>query len=97
MIFQVKLQALNDSHYIGMSIYNVVVLSLLAVLVSVFVDENVNLLFGLLSGITVFGTTATQCLVFVPKVTCFRRCGWLYSIYLLCDVSCMKYSNMPLI
>ncbi|XP_064613866.1 uncharacterized protein LOC135477596 [Liolophura sinensis] len=70
---KVKLQALNDSHYIGMSIYNVVVLSLLAVLVSVFVDENVNLLFGLLSGITVFGTTATQCLVFVPKIMYFKE------------------------
>ncbi|KAL3832355.1 hypothetical protein ACJMK2_024007, partial [Sinanodonta woodiana] len=64
---QVKLEALNDSQLIGMCIYNVVVLSAIAVTLSVVLNEYVTLMYGITSGFIILGTTANILIVFIPK------------------------------
>ncbi|CAD6190776.1 unnamed protein product [Caenorhabditis auriculariae] len=64
----VNVPALNDSKYIGMSVYNVVVMSVLGLSTSVILQERVNESFALASFFVIFSTTLTLCLVFVPKV-----------------------------
>ena len=66
---QVSVPGLNDSKMIGMAIYNVVVLSVLGVTVSLALRLNIDLTYLLSSGTLVLATTVTQCLIMVPKVT----------------------------
>ena len=65
---QVTIEALNDSRQIGMCLYNVVVLSAVGLTLSLLLDEEVVLMYGITSGCTLIGTTATQAIVFIPKV-----------------------------
>ena len=65
---QVKIAALNDSQFIGTCLYNVVVLSAVGLTLNLVLDDKVDLLYGLISGIIIVGTTATQLVVFIPKV-----------------------------
>lgn len=60
--------ALNDSKYIGMSVYNVVLMCSLGVAILFILENNVNASFVLISLFIIFCTTLTCCLVFVPKV-----------------------------
>ncbi|KAL8623375.1 hypothetical protein ACOMHN_065909 [Nucella lapillus] len=60
--------ALNDSKHIGMCIYNVALLSIPAVVLSVALDPKMDLKFAIGSSLVLLGTTATQCILFVPKV-----------------------------
>ncbi|XP_022083422.1 gamma-aminobutyric acid type B receptor subunit 1-like isoform X2 [Acanthaster planci] len=64
---KVTVPALNDSKYIGMSVYNTVILSFTVVPVSLILDE-VDARYAIVSFFTLFATTLTLCLVFVPKV-----------------------------
>ena len=64
----VQVPALNDSKYIGMSLYNVTIMCVLGVAISAVLDEQRNASFTIISTFIVFCTTATLCLVFVPKV-----------------------------
>uniref|UniRef100_A0A158PBE8 Gamma-aminobutyric acid type B receptor subunit 2 n=1 Tax=Angiostrongylus cantonensis TaxID=6313 RepID=A0A158PBE8_ANGCA len=64
----VNVPALNDSKYIGMSVYNVVVMSTIGLAISVILQERVNEAFALSCFFIIFSTTLTLCLVFVPKV-----------------------------
>uniref|UniRef100_A0A8R1DX29 Thioredoxin domain-containing protein n=2 Tax=Caenorhabditis japonica TaxID=281687 RepID=A0A8R1DX29_CAEJA len=64
----VNVPALNDSKYIGTSVYCVVVMSVLGLSTSVILQERVNEMFSLASFFVIFSTTLTLCLVFVPKV-----------------------------
>ncbi|KAK6750343.1 hypothetical protein RB195_002364 [Necator americanus] len=64
----VNVPALNDSKYIGMSVYNVVVMSTLGLSISVILQERVNEAFALACFFIIFSATLTLCLVFVPKV-----------------------------
>ncbi|XP_038052112.1 gamma-aminobutyric acid type B receptor subunit 1-like [Patiria miniata] len=64
---KVTVPALNDSKYIGMSVYNTVILSFIVVPVSLILDE-VNARYVIMSIFNVFATTLTLCLVFVPKL-----------------------------
>ncbi|WKY03721.1 hypothetical protein Q1695_005018 [Nippostrongylus brasiliensis] len=64
----VNVPALNDSKYIGMSVYNVVVMSTIGLSISVILQERVNEAFALACFFIIFSTTLTLCLVFVPKV-----------------------------
>ncbi|XP_072016016.1 gamma-aminobutyric acid type B receptor subunit 2-like [Amphiura filiformis] len=58
---------LNDSKWIGMSVYTVVIVSFTGLPVQFFVaDPNAN--FALISIFILFSTTMTLCLVFVPKI-----------------------------
>lgn len=65
----VTIPALNDSKYIGMSVYNVVILSILGVAITSFIKEHQNATFAITAVFTIFCTTLTLCFVFVPKVT----------------------------
>ena len=65
---QVKIEALNDSRQIGMCIYNVVVLSAVALTLSLLLEEQVVMMYGVTSGCLLIGTTTTQLTVFIPKV-----------------------------
>ncbi|CAB4023916.1 gamma-aminobutyric acid type B receptor subunit 2-like isoform X1, partial [Paramuricea clavata] len=66
----VTIPALNDSKYIGMSVYNVVILSAIGATVSMVLKRTVyyELLHVLVSAVVVFSTTVTLTMVFAPKV-----------------------------
>ena len=66
--YQVKLEALNDSKLIGMAIYNVLVLSVVGAVINYAIDDDMNLLYGITSGIIIVGTMLTANIIFVPKV-----------------------------
>lgn len=72
IFFQVKIEALNDSQLIGMCLYNVVVLSAVGLTLSLVLEDKVGLLYGLISAILIIGTTASQLIVFMPKVRCTK-------------------------
>ncbi|XP_070566247.1 gamma-aminobutyric acid type B receptor subunit 2-like isoform X2 [Ptychodera flava] len=69
----VSIPALNDSKYIGMCVYNVVVMCIVGVALSFIIQNNPNAAFGILSLFILFCTTVTLCLVFVPKLVELRR------------------------
>ncbi|XP_006822137.1 gamma-aminobutyric acid type B receptor subunit 2-like, partial [Saccoglossus kowalevskii] len=64
----VSIPALNDSKYIGMSVYNVIILCIIGVSVSPIIHYNVNASFAFQSAIALFCTSITLLLVFVPKI-----------------------------
>lgn len=64
----VNIPALNDSRYVGMSVYNVVILSVVGVPAALMIEQAQNATFGLTAFFIIFCTTVTLCLVFVPKV-----------------------------
>ncbi|CAB4027904.1 gamma-aminobutyric acid type B receptor subunit 2-like isoform X1, partial [Paramuricea clavata] len=72
----VTIPALNDSKYIGMSVYNVVILSAIGATVSMVLKTTVyyELLHVMVSAIVVLSTTVTLTMVFAPKVYPVYRC-----------------------
>ncbi|XP_070534990.1 gamma-aminobutyric acid type B receptor subunit 2-like [Ptychodera flava] len=64
----VTVVALNDSKYIGTSVYNVVILSFVGVAISLIMKHQVDASYVLISMFIFFATTLTQCVVFVPKI-----------------------------
>lgn len=64
----VKIQALNDSQYIGFSVYGAVITSVSVVVLANLISEQVTLAFIIITSIILASTTATLCLVFLPKV-----------------------------
>ncbi|EDV23718.1 uncharacterized protein TRIADDRAFT_57193 [Trichoplax adhaerens] len=69
----VRYAALNDSQYIAMSVYNVVILSGVGVLVVSIMAKSINAAYALMSALLIFGNTVILCLVFVPKFIEFKR------------------------
>jgi gamma-aminobutyric acid type B receptor len=69
----VKIPALNDSKYIGISVYNVVILSAIGATVSTVLKKTVHyeLLHALVSIIVLLSTTVTLTMMFAPKVRCY--------------------------
>ena len=65
---KIKFDAVNDSHAIGASIYNVALLSLVAVVVNFSIRNNPTLLYLINSAIIFVATTSTQVIIFAPKV-----------------------------
>lgn len=65
----VKIPVLNDSKYIGMNIYNVVLCSVTAVALSTLISDRPTLSFSLVSALILLSTTVLLCLLFLPKVT----------------------------
>lgn len=63
-----KIPALNDSRYVGLSVYNVVILSVVGVPAVFMIEHAQNVTFALTAVFILFCTTVTLCLVFVPKV-----------------------------
>ena len=66
----VSIPALNDSKYIGMSVYNVFVLSIIGASVSLAFEGSVHheAPYAILSICLIRSTSVTLLLVFVPKV-----------------------------
>ena len=64
----VHITALNDSKYVGMSLYNVVLLSTTTAVVSYFLQDQHERSYILTSIFILLCVTITLCLVFVPKV-----------------------------
>lgn len=69
----VQIPALNDSKYVGMSVYNVAIMCVLGVAVSFVLKDQQNASFIIISIFIIFCTTGTLCLVFVPKIIDLRR------------------------
>lgn len=71
----VKVPALNDSQYIGMSVYNVVITSIIVVaLANIIPADRYTLTFVLVSTLIFVSTTTTLCILFVPKVRLETKC-----------------------
>jgi gamma-aminobutyric acid type B receptor len=64
----VRITALNDSTYVGMSLYNVVLLSTTTAVVGYFLRDQHERSYILTSIFILVCVTITLCLVFVPKV-----------------------------
>ncbi|XP_014261698.1 gamma-aminobutyric acid type B receptor subunit 2 isoform X2 [Cimex lectularius] len=69
----VSIPALNDSKYVGMSVYNVVLMCIMGAAVSFVLSDEQNAAFVLISVFILFCATITLCLVFVPKLVELRR------------------------
>ncbi|XP_050416810.2 uncharacterized protein LOC126830465 [Patella vulgata] len=64
----VKIPALNDSQYIGMNVYNVVIMSISVVVLSNILAMEPTLAYAVESSFMFLSTTVTLCLLFVPKI-----------------------------
>ncbi|XP_052282516.1 gamma-aminobutyric acid type B receptor subunit 2-like isoform X2 [Dreissena polymorpha] len=64
----VNIPALNDSRYIGMNVYNVVITSVLVVTLSNILSHQPTLAYVIESSFMLLSTTMTLCLLFVPKI-----------------------------
>jgi len=64
----VKIPALNDSHYIGMSVYSVVITSAIVVVLANLISERATLAFVTITTLILTSTIATLCLLFLPKL-----------------------------
>jgi gamma-aminobutyric acid type B receptor len=64
----VKIPALNDSQYIGISVYGAVITSVSVVVLANLLSEQVTLAFIIITSIILASTTATLCVVFLPKM-----------------------------
>ncbi|XP_033752065.1 LOW QUALITY PROTEIN: gamma-aminobutyric acid type B receptor subunit 2-like [Pecten maximus] len=69
----VTISALNDSKYIGMSVYNVVIMCVCGAAISFIIKDQPTPAFVIISLFIVFCTTITLCLVFVPKMVELHR------------------------
>ncbi|GAB6023912.1 Metabotropic GABA-B receptor subtype 2, isoform C [Chamberlinius hualienensis] len=69
----VTIPALNDSKYVGMSVYNVVIMCVMGAAISSILSDQQNAAFIIISIFIIFCTTLTLCLVFVPKVVELQR------------------------
>ncbi|XP_050084421.1 gamma-aminobutyric acid type B receptor subunit 2 [Anopheles aquasalis] len=74
----VKISALNDSQYIGISVYSVVITSASVVVLANLLYEKVTLAFVITAGFVLSSTTATLCLLFLPKLKDIFEKGEVY-------------------
>ena len=78
----VKIVAMNDSKYIGMSVYNVVILSAIGATASMLLsrtNDHHNLLHLVVSVVVLLSTTVAVTLVFLPKVKYITVICCIYS------------------
>uniref|UniRef100_UPI00358F6F03 gamma-aminobutyric acid type B receptor subunit 2 n=1 Tax=Myxine glutinosa TaxID=7769 RepID=UPI00358F6F03 len=68
----VSIPALNDSKYIGMSVYNVGIMCIIGAAVSILTRDQPNVQYCVVALVTIFSSTITLCLVFVPKLITLR-------------------------
>lgn len=70
----VKIPALNDSHHIGMAVYNVVIVCIVGTPIVSFVQaKQFDVSFVITAACILFSTTSTLCIVFVPKFSALRK------------------------
>lgn len=67
-----SIPALNDSKYVGMSVYNVVLMCVAGAAISFVLSDQQDASFIIISVFILFCSTATLFLVFIPKVSVFR-------------------------
>lgn len=67
----VKVRQINDSRYVGMSIYNVVVLCLITAPVTLVIASQQDAAFAFVSLAIVFCCFLSMALIFIPKVSLF--------------------------
>ncbi|XP_068754986.1 gamma-aminobutyric acid type B receptor subunit 2-like [Montipora capricornis] len=71
----VKIPALNDSHHIGVAVYNVVIVCIVGTPVVLFVQPYQFETAFMVTAICIFFcTTSTMCIVFIPKIAALRKC-----------------------
>ncbi|KAK6491233.1 gamma-aminobutyric acid type B receptor subunit 2-like [Huso huso] len=68
----VSIPALNDSKYIGMSVYNVGIMCIIGAAVSFLTRDQPNVQFCIVALVIIFCSTITLCLVFMPKLITMR-------------------------
>lgn len=64
----VKIPALNDSQYIGMSVYSVVITSGIVVVLANLISDQATLAFVTITTLILVSTTATLALLFLPQL-----------------------------
>ncbi|XP_068237578.1 gamma-aminobutyric acid type B receptor subunit 2-like [Palaemon carinicauda] len=64
----VKIPALNDSQYISMSVYNVVITSAIVIVAANIISERTTLAYVIVTTLIITSTTTTLCLLFIPKI-----------------------------
>ncbi|XP_077998724.1 gamma-aminobutyric acid type B receptor subunit 2-like [Glandiceps talaboti] len=69
---KVNIAVLNDSRYIGMCIYNVVILSGIGAPLIYVLRSDPALSYSITSTFVILGTTVTQCLVCLPKIMAYK-------------------------
>ena len=67
----VKIPVLNDSQYIGMNIYNVVLMSVTVVALSSILTDRPTLSYAVVSALIILSTTGLLGLLFLPKVIAY--------------------------
>ncbi len=82
----IEIKALNDSKYIGISVYNVVILSVVGVILATLMSGSkyYNVYLALMSLVVILCTAATLGIVFVPKVR-RKYCFFILIIIRLID------------
>ncbi|XP_053374069.1 gamma-aminobutyric acid type B receptor subunit 1-like [Mercenaria mercenaria] len=65
---KVKIEVLNDTHEIGLCIYNVVILSAVGLIMTLLMEDKDALVYVITSGCIQIGTTFIEIVIFVPKV-----------------------------
>ncbi|XP_029442963.1 LOW QUALITY PROTEIN: gamma-aminobutyric acid type B receptor subunit 2 [Rhinatrema bivittatum] len=68
----VSIPALNDSKYIGMSVYNVGIMCIIGAAVSFLTRDQPNVQFCIVALVIIFCSTITLCLVFLPGLITLR-------------------------
>ncbi|XP_055525482.1 gamma-aminobutyric acid type B receptor subunit 2 isoform X2 [Wyeomyia smithii] len=69
----VSIPALNDSKHVGLSVYNCVIMCVMGAAIALVLSDRKDAVFILISLFIIFCTTATLCLVFVPKLVELKR------------------------
>ncbi|XP_050524506.1 gamma-aminobutyric acid type B receptor subunit 2 [Daktulosphaira vitifoliae] len=69
----VSIPALNDSKYVGMSVYNVVLMCVAGAAISFVLSDQQDASFIIISVFILFCSTATLFLVFIPKIVELKR------------------------
>lgn len=68
----VKLKQINDSRFIGMSIYNIVILCLITAPISLFIRNQINSHFIFVSFTILFCCFISMALIFIPKIIAIK-------------------------
>ena len=69
---KVKIRHLNDSKFIGMSVYGIVILSVALASTGILLEKNVVVFYAVIGIMVMLGNTSLLCLIFIPKV-----CVWV--------------------
>lgn len=72
--WHVSIPVLNDSQYIGWSVYHVVIMCIIGTTASFLTRELPNVQFCVIALVIIISTTVTLCLLYIPKV--IMMCCW---------------------